>query len=465
MPTWIPSKDKERYIRWTLTSLAENTNKIFELIIIDNQATEKSRKFLKKLSQQFKNNKYCKGIKLIGSKDNLGWTGGWETGIDKSEGKYTCVINDDLVFSESWLSKMIAHLREDVVAVGPTSNFVSGRQLVKFNTKNSYEEKVNYLIGFCLLIERKALDTIKENDYYIDPRFYPGGSEELDLCIRLGKAGYDMVIARDVFIHHFGSRSLQYLDEFKKGQKNFYNQRLMMLEEKYGREALDVLDNNQRCPKIAIGIPTIGYTQAEFLAMYPWILQDAWAKFGAYNVLPIISPRNLIHVGRSEIVKKALQYGSEYLLCLDDDMLCSPDILWRLYSHQKDFVSALAYSRNKPYRPCIYKGKDKNGEWIPDVTLRKGLVQVGAVGLSCALIRMSVIKKLIRNKTKEIRERGGLFYFTKYGEDMNFTSELKKSGGVELWVDTNLVIKHLGNPIKVDENVFLNYQRLQQKRG
>ena len=460
IPVWIPNKDKEQYIRWTLNSLNNTTDKLFELIIIDNESRARSKKLLSELVEQFKKNKYCVEIKVVASKKNLGWTGAWELFIRNSVGKYTCVINDDLVFEDKWLSKMLKHIKGDVAAVGPTSNFVSGRQLVKYNAKGSYEEKVNYLIGFCLLVTRKALDNIKDekDGCYIDQRFYPGGSEELDLCIRLGRAGHDMVIARDVFIHHFGNRSLNYIDEFQQGNRNFYNKRLQLLEDKYDRETCEVLDEYQQCPKIAIGIPSVGMTDAAFLAMYPWILQEAFAKFGFNQILPIVSPRNLTHLGRNEIVKRAIQYGVEYLWFLDDDMIVHPDTLWRLYSHQKDYVSALAFTRLPPYKPCSYKGKDIFGDWSVDMSLRKGLVEVDATGLSCALIKVSAIKKLIggRKNIARIKKRGGLFHFTKFGEDMNFTNELKKSG-TKIWMDTDLIIKHLGQKAMVDDRTFLQY--------
>jgi len=466
LPTWIPNKDKEQYVKWTLDSLSKTTDRLFELIVVDNQSRARSKKCLKKLVEQFKSNKYCKEIKVITSKKNLGWTGGWEIGIKNSVGRYVCVINDDLVFEDEWLSKMLGHIRDNIAAVGPTSNFVSGRQLVKFNSKGAYEEKVNYLIGFCLLIKRDALDNVKDekDDYYIDQRFYPGGSEELDLCIRLGRAGHDMVIARDVFIHHFGSRSLNYIEEFQKGDRDFYNKRLMLLEEKYDRETCEVLDEYQQCPKIAIGIPSVGMTDAAFLAMYPWILQEAFAKFGFNKILPIVSPRNLTHLGRNEIVKKAIMYGAEYLWFLDDDMIVHPDTLWKLYSYQKDYVSALAFTRLPPYKPCSYKGKDIHGDWSVDMNLKKGLVEVDATGLSCALIKISAIKKLIGNRKNiaRIKKRGGLFHFTKFGEDMNFTDELRKSG-TKIWMDTDLIIKHLGQKAMVDDQTFLRYIKKQEE--
>ena len=133
LPVWLPSKDKQQYVKWMMDSLAEKTDRLFELIVIDDKSTASSRKFLKKLIEQFKTNKYCKEIKLLTPKKNIGWTGAIQVGIKNSDGKYVCFVNDDLIMSESWLSRMLNHFRDDIAAVGPTSNFVSGRQLVKYN--------------------------------------------------------------------------------------------------------------------------------------------------------------------------------------------------------------------------------------------------------------------------------------------------------------------------------------------
>jgi len=457
LPIWIKYKDKEQYVRWVLQSLAKTTDSNFELIIFDNQSTVNSKKFIKKHIEQLKNNRFCVDIKIFGNKKNIGWTGSWDLGIRHSKGKYVCIINDDIIMESNWLSKMLKHVKDGVGAVGPTSNFVTGRQNVKYNS-NAIEEKVNFLIGFCFLATREALDSVynKEEDYYIDPIFFPGGSEELDLCLRLSRAGYDMVIAKDVFIHHFGNRSLNHIVEFIDNQNDFYNRRLQLLTKKYSREEIEVLDESQLCPKIAIGIPSIGHVDALFLAMYPWILQEAWSKFGFNMVVPIVSPRNLTHAGRNEIVKRAMWYGSTYLFFLDDDMLALPNTLTKLYAHQKDFVSATAYCRIPPFAPCQYKGKDKNDKWLSDVRIRKGLIEVDATGLSCSLIKMSVIKRLLKKKEKEISKRGGLFYFSRFGEDMNFTDELRREG-IKIFVDSDIIVKHMGNKQIVDDRTFFNY--------
>jgi len=465
MPAWIPKgSDKKQYIKWTLDSLAKVTDKPFEMIIFDNQTTKDSEKFLKGFEQQFLKNKHCKGFKVLMHTKNMGWTGAIQIGIEESIGEYVNFTNDDLVFEDKWLSKMLKHFKPNTAAVGPTSNFVSGLQDIRYNKKGDYEEKVNFLIGFCMLLKRSALDDIIRgpDQYYIDPKFFPGGSEEIDVCLRLSKMGYNMYIAKDVFIHHFGSRSLKYFGEYNEtNPMAFFQPRLDILKEKHGEDAMKVL-GIQHCPKVALGIPTIGQSDSLFLADYGWVLHDAWSNLGLNNVLPIISPRNVVHIGRAEVVKKAIMYGAEYLMFLDDDMLPPYDIISRLYNYQKDYISGIAYKRNEPYFPCIFTGKNKSGVWMPDTRLKQGLIKVDITGLSCAMIKMDIIKNLISKLGDEkIKKRGGLFYFNRYGEDFNFTEELKKNG-IDIFVDSNMIVDHLGRRLKVNDQTYLSYTKQQE---
>ncbi len=464
IPIWLPKNSgKEKYVKWTLDSLVETTDKNFEIILINNEATKETDKFLESFRDKFLSNKYCKGFKIISRKDNTGWTGGWELSIEASQGEYFMVANDDLVFSRNYLSKLLKHFKKDTGVVGPVSNYVSGLQNVKENKPDVYEEKVNWLIGFCMLFRRKALDVIKNQKgemYYIDPIFYPGGSEELDVCFRLTKAGYDLFIARDVFIHHFGSKSLVYIDEYKNPSQ-FFRKRIELLLNKHGEEYKEIISSMQKCPKIAIGIPTVGEIDHSFLSSYHWVLQNALEYFGIDSVIPIIAPRNLVHIGRSEIVRKAILFGAESLLFLDDDGLAPSDIIKRLYEHQKDFVTAIVYTRVKPFDAAIYKDQTPDGSWIPCRSLREGLVEIDNCGLAATLIKMSAIKRLLKKKQKEIKKRGGLFYFSRFGEDFNFNRDLVSTNS-KLYADTDIIVGHLGNKQIVNSITYLSYKQQQE---
>ena len=59
------------------------------------------------------------------------------------------------------------------------------------------------LSGFCLLLKRAVYDTIGG----LDERFGLGFFDDDDLAVRARRAGFDLAVAHDLFIHHFGSRT------------------------------------------------------------------------------------------------------------------------------------------------------------------------------------------------------------------------------------------------------------------
>jgi hypothetical protein len=87
-----------------------------------------------------------------------------------------------------------------VAAAGPSSNMVAGPQST---TQQLPEPRylARYLIGFCLLVRRSALDQVGGIDTTL-----PGG-DDIDLSIRLRAAGYTLVCDRSSFVYHYGFRT------------------------------------------------------------------------------------------------------------------------------------------------------------------------------------------------------------------------------------------------------------------
>ncbi|CUS97599.1 glycosyltransferase family 2 protein [Candidatus Kryptobacter tengchongensis] len=74
-----------------------------------------------------------------------------------------------------------------------------------------------------MLIKRKVIEIIGG----FDERFSPGNFEDDDFCLRTVLAGFKIAIAKDVFIHHFGSKSFnangreKYIHILKQNEKIF----------------------------------------------------------------------------------------------------------------------------------------------------------------------------------------------------------------------------------------------------
>ena len=59
------------------------------------------------------------------------------------------------------------------------------------------------LSGFCLLMKRAVYDAIGG----LDERFGLGFFDDDDLALRARRAGFELAVAHDLFVHHFGSRT------------------------------------------------------------------------------------------------------------------------------------------------------------------------------------------------------------------------------------------------------------------
>lgn len=157
------------------------------------------------------NNGHPNSLDSIGSEEwlevvqtggtNLGWEGGLKEGLKRTNSEFVLFMNDDTFVPKAeshWLRRMVeTFYMPEVAAVGPSTNVVMGPQNMAYRTPHM-SLQVTYLIGFCMLLRRKALDEVGGIDDTL-----PGG-DDLDLSIRLRKSGHTLVARHDVYIHHHG---------------------------------------------------------------------------------------------------------------------------------------------------------------------------------------------------------------------------------------------------------------------
>lgn len=224
------------YTRQFLESIKKNTKVKYELILVDNCSSDGTVEFLKKFVKD------KSGTKLILNEKNLGFPGGVNQGLKIASGKYIVIANNDIIVTKGWLERMIevAESDEKTGLVGPVSNSVSGVQIDKDAEYPDIEKMHEYagraakkykgqIIQFprvaflCTLIKREVIDKIGG----LDERFSPGNYEDDDFCLRAQQAGYKTIIAKDVFIHHYGSKSFtadgvdKYKERLEINQKIF----------------------------------------------------------------------------------------------------------------------------------------------------------------------------------------------------------------------------------------------------
>ena len=161
------------------------------------------------------------GIRLIENATNRGFPAGCNQAMRIATGDQILLLNNDTIVTPGWLGRLLSVLKAhpDVGLVGPVSNYVSGVQCVQshFSTLETLEafahqwardnagqvHRTERLVGFCLLIKRAVIDRIG----LLDEQFGLGNFEDDDYVRRAREAGFEAVIAREAFIHHFGSIS------------------------------------------------------------------------------------------------------------------------------------------------------------------------------------------------------------------------------------------------------------------
>jgi SAM-dependent methyltransferase len=145
-------------------------------------------------------------VTILQQTENLGWEGGLKAGLAASKEEFVVFMNDDTFIppaSVRWANVLINDMANPIVgAVGPSSNVVMGVQNVFSGIPYCYDTlDVNFLIGFCMMVRRSALEAAGGVDDTL-----PGG-DDLDLSIRLRKAGYKLLANRNAFVYHHGFKS------------------------------------------------------------------------------------------------------------------------------------------------------------------------------------------------------------------------------------------------------------------
>ncbi|MCR4317993.1 MAG: glycosyltransferase family 2 protein [Planctomycetes bacterium] len=208
----IPVFNEADYTRLCLESLARTTDVAqVDVIVIDNGSSDHSADVL--ASFPF--------VRVIANEENKGFAIAVNQGIRAANPESDVVVlNNDTVLTDGWLTSLrdVAK-RENAGAVGPVTNSCGGSQKIECPriTLATIDEfarerrrefagrcyETDLLIAFCVLFTNRAIRIAGG----FDERFELGNFEDNDICRRLRGAGEKLVVAEDVFIFHFGSRS------------------------------------------------------------------------------------------------------------------------------------------------------------------------------------------------------------------------------------------------------------------
>lgn len=182
----------------------------YETILVDNGSTDGT------VGHIAENFPY---VKIVKNKENLGVTGGMNTGIRVSKGKYVCLMNNDMKVYPDWLGELVKVADSDekigivvpmlmnddknIERIGYVEN---GSLLLRFKTlgrnevDNGQFPQVIELAHGNGLVKKEVFEKVG----LLDEKFF-GYWDELDFCYRVKRFGYKTVAATKSKVWNKGS--------------------------------------------------------------------------------------------------------------------------------------------------------------------------------------------------------------------------------------------------------------------
>jgi glycosyltransferase involved in cell wall biosynthesis len=207
------------FTRGCVESVLRWTRRPFELILVDNGSIDETPRYLDQIRVRHEPDR----VEVITNAGNRGFPAAYNRAIKRSRGAFIVLLNNNTVVSEGWLDGLIAWSLHDwpgVGLVGAVSNDAAAPQQVRcdYDVANlrgfdafaarrrrefaSRAVRLERLSGFCLLVRSEVFDRIGLFDEKVGC-----ASVENDLCVRARTAGFQLLLALDVFVHNSESRT------------------------------------------------------------------------------------------------------------------------------------------------------------------------------------------------------------------------------------------------------------------
>jgi GT2 family glycosyltransferase len=218
--TWNP----ERFLDNCLDSISHQDYKPLELIVVDNGSTDGSAEIIREKLESMANMSW----KLELLPFNTGFAAGMNRGIALSSGTFVLTLNQDVVLSPSYISKLVEYLsRPDEQIASATGKLLrwdieqdkksdiidsAGHEIftdriVQARGKDQLSDNFNRscrvfgVSAAAACYSRDALNAVSQNGEFFDNDFF-SYLEDIDLDYRFILTGYDSMFVHDAIAWH-----------------------------------------------------------------------------------------------------------------------------------------------------------------------------------------------------------------------------------------------------------------------
>jgi len=212
----------------------------WELIIVDNASSDDTPQYLEEFART---RPYAT---VILNDENLGFAGGNNVGAEVASGEFIVFLNNDTFVTAGWLSNLLQHFDDEpeLGLLGPVTNNIGNEARIEIDyldmtemaqqaenrTRKLRHQRFDYRSAafFCAAIPTRLWREIGG----LDEGFEVGFFEDDDYSNRVRQAGYRVMCAEDVFIHHHLSASFDALGNERK--QELFEKNLAHYESKWG---------------------------------------------------------------------------------------------------------------------------------------------------------------------------------------------------------------------------------------
>ena len=273
-----------------------------ELILVDNGSTDGTPAYLRSLAEKDLR------VKLVLNEENRGFAAAINQGLEVSSGDYVVLLNNDIVLTRGWLTLLLARLDQDpsIGLIGPTTNStwnevkvepgyddLSDLETFAIEHTRRYSGQVlpvSMLAMYCIAGKRTVFEKVGP----LDERYEIGMFEDDDYALRVRAAGFRLVCARDVYVHHHGMAGFKQLGDrryrkiFNDNRERFQTKWALSLQRRmytdlditlHQANALEeLLEAHSDATDVVVIPPTIGWDIP--LTQRPHQLAHAFARRG-----------------------------------------------------------------------------------------------------------------------------------------------------------------------------------------